>query len=82
MYWFFLINSPNDPNTPTYVKWKAILLTCHLLYILATIKQVCENYHRRIDDLENKKFDLEKEVEFRDFQVEWALWRACYIAHA
>ncbi|XP_018564823.1 troponin I isoform X9 [Anoplophora glabripennis] len=35
----------------------------------ATTKQVCENYHRRIADLENKKFDLEKEVEFRDFQI-------------
>lgn len=31
---------------------------------------MCETYHRRIADLENKKFDLEKEVEFRDFQVE------------
>ncbi|XP_072382018.1 troponin I isoform X6 [Diabrotica undecimpunctata] len=35
----------------------------------ASLKQVCEGYHRRIVDLENKKFDLEKEVEFRDFQI-------------
>ncbi|XP_028140805.2 troponin I isoform X10 [Diabrotica virgifera virgifera] len=34
-----------------------------------SLKQVCEGYHRRIVDLENKKFDLEKEVEFRDFQI-------------
>lgn len=37
---------------------------------------MCELYHKRIVELENKKFDLEKEVEFRDFQVEWAPWRA------
>nr|WUV29655.1 troponin I [Cylas formicarius] len=35
----------------------------------ATCKQVCEQYYRRISELENKKYDLEKEVEFRDFQI-------------
>ncbi|CAH1123641.1 unnamed protein product [Ceutorhynchus assimilis] len=34
-----------------------------------TVKQVCEQYYRRIVDLENKKYDLEKEVEFREFQI-------------
>lgn len=41
-------------------------------YILASLKQTCELYHRRIGELENRKYDLEKEVEGRDFQVEWA----------
>ncbi|XP_048526301.1 troponin I isoform X3 [Dendroctonus ponderosae] len=33
------------------------------------VKQVIEQYYRRIIDLENRKYDLEKEVEFRDFQI-------------
>ncbi|KAJ3631035.1 hypothetical protein MTP99_012191 [Tenebrio molitor] len=33
------------------------------------IKQVCTQYHKRIGELENQKYDLEKEVEFRDFQI-------------
>lgn len=37
---------------------------------LGQVKQVIEQYYRRIIDLENRKYDLEKEVEFRDFQVE------------
>ncbi|KAJ8932366.1 hypothetical protein NQ314_014733 [Rhamnusium bicolor] len=48
---------------------------------MLALKQVCDGYHKRIVDLENKKFDLEKEVEFRDVQVELSPWRACYIAH-
>lgn len=43
------------------------------LYILGTCKQVIQLYHKRIGELEVQKYDLEKEVEFRDFQVEWAL---------
>lgn len=39
-------------------------------WILVQIKSICEGYHKRIVDLEHKKFDLEKEVEFREFQVE------------
>lgn len=42
----------------------------HAPNLLAQLKQYCEAYHKRIAELENKKFDLEKEVEFRDFQVE------------
>ncbi|CAH1963398.1 unnamed protein product [Acanthoscelides obtectus] len=34
-----------------------------------TAKQVCEMYHKRIIELENKKYDLEKEVEMRDFVI-------------
>ena len=45
-------------------------LTNFTLYILASLKQYCDMYHKRINDLENKKYDLEKEVEFRDLQVE------------
>lgn len=38
--------------------------------ILVQLKSVCDGYHKRIIELENRKFDLEKEVEFREFQVE------------
>lgn len=38
---------------------------------LGTVKQVVEQYYRRLIDLENRKYDLEKEVELRDFQVDW-----------
>ncbi|XP_017779946.1 PREDICTED: troponin I isoform X3 [Nicrophorus vespilloides] len=33
------------------------------------IKQYCNMYHKRICDLESLKFDLEKEVENRDWQI-------------
>lgn len=36
------------------------------------MKQYCDQYHKRIADLENKKFDLEKEVEFKEMQVEYS----------
>lgn len=40
-----------------------------LTQILVALKQYLDQYHKRIADLENKKFDLEKEVEFKDMQV-------------
>lgn len=33
------------------------------------LKQYCQTYYKRICDLENSKYDLEKEVENRDFQI-------------
>uniref|UniRef100_A0A1Y1MRZ3 Troponin I n=1 Tax=Photinus pyralis TaxID=7054 RepID=A0A1Y1MRZ3_PHOPY len=35
----------------------------------ASVKSLCESYHKRISDLEHKKYDIEKEVEFRDLQI-------------
>nr|XP_015834629.1 PREDICTED: troponin I isoform X5 [Tribolium castaneum] len=34
-----------------------------------SLKGICQQYHKRIGELENQKYDLEKEVEFRDFQI-------------
>uniref|UniRef100_A0A146KS90 Troponin I n=1 Tax=Lygus hesperus TaxID=30085 RepID=A0A146KS90_LYGHE len=35
----------------------------------ASVKSICESYHKRISELENKKYDIEKEVEYRDLQI-------------
>lgn len=37
---------------------------------LGSLKQYCQQYHRRISELENEKYDLEVEVEFKQLQVE------------
>lgn len=42
---------------------------CFLIRILVALKQYLDQYHKRIGDLENQKYDLEKEVEFKDMQV-------------
>lgn len=36
---------------------------------LGQVKQVIDQYYRRLIELENSKYDLEKEVEMRNFQV-------------
>jgi len=33
------------------------------------LKQYCTQYHKRVCELENNKYDIEKDVEFRDFQI-------------
>lgn len=41
-----------------------------LLYTLpASIKQYCQQYHKRISELEVEKYDLEVDVHYRDMQV-------------
>ena len=48
--------------------------TIYFTYILhlsykGELKSICQEYYRRICDVENSKYDLEKEVEFKDYQV-------------
>lgn len=49
--------NPNYRNPLNYV------------YVVGNLRQYCEAYHKRIANLEDQKFDLEKEVDFRDLQV-------------
>ena len=30
---------------------------------------ICQSYHDRVKNLENEKYDMEKEVEFKDYRV-------------
>lgn len=33
------------------------------------LESLCREYYKRISDIEDKKYDLEKEVEFKDYQI-------------
>ena len=30
---------------------------------------ICQSYHDRVKNLENEKYDMEKEVEYKDYKV-------------
>jgi hypothetical protein len=40
-----------------------------LLHILDDLRTLCETYHERISTIEYAKYDTEKEVEFKEYQV-------------
>ena len=41
---------------------------CH--YCLADqLRNICEEYHKRIVGVEDAKYDIEKEVELKDYKV-------------
>ena len=41
---------------------------CH--YCLADqLRHICEEYHKRIVGVEDAKYDIEKEVELKDYKV-------------
>ena len=48
-------------------KW--IHLIKHNLIILGQLRDLCETYHERICGIESDKYDTEKEVEFKDYQI-------------
>lgn len=37
--------------------------------IIATLRQICENYHTKIAKLEREKIDYEYEVDFKDLEA-------------
>ena len=39
------------------------------LIILGELRDLCETYHERICGIESAKYDTEKEVEFKDYQI-------------
>ena len=39
------------------------------LIILGQLRDLCETYHERICGIESDKYDTEKEVEFKDYQI-------------
>ena len=41
----------------------------HNLIILGELRDLCETYHERICGIESDKYDTEKEVEFKDYQI-------------
>ena len=41
----------------------------HNLIILGELRDLCETYHERICGIESAKYDTEKEVEFKDYQI-------------
>ena len=42
-----------------------------LCFILAKLIAICEAYHAKVNQLEEEKYDMEKEVEFKDYKVIW-----------
>ena len=40
-------------------------------FILAKLIAICEAYHAKVNQLEEEKYDMEKEVEFKDYKVIW-----------
>ena len=64
------IECPNMHNksVPARVgKW--IQYIKHNLIILDELRDLCETYHERICGIESAKYDTEKEVEFKDYQI-------------
>ena len=37
--------------------------------MLGELKSVCQEYYNRICEVESSKYDLEKEVEYKDYKV-------------
>ena len=35
------------------------------------LQSICQEYYSRICDIESTKYDLEKEVEYKDYMVSW-----------
>ena len=58
--WFNRKVFPESEFT-TYIK--------HNLIILGELRDLCETYHERICGIESAKYDTEKEVEFKDYQI-------------
>ena len=46
-------------------------ISCILYYIFwtADLLTLCKDYYARIVDIESTKYDIEKEVDFKDYQV-------------
>ena len=40
-----------------------------LLFDADQLRHICEEYHKRIVGVEDAKYDIEKEVELRDYKV-------------
>ena len=45
----------------------------YLISIIGELKSVCQEYYDRICQVESSKYDLEKEVEYKDYMV-W-IWK-------
>lgn len=47
------------------------ILTDHLIceWTIDSLKKICQEYHTRIDNLENEKYDFEYLVRGKDYQV-------------
>ena len=41
----------------------------YLISIIGELKSVCQEYYDRICQVESSKYDLEKEVEYKDYMV-------------
>ena len=44
-------------------------LTCILFSFKGELRSLCQEYYKRICVMEDEKYDLEKEVECKDYQV-------------
>ena len=47
-----------------------------LLFDADHLRQICEDYHKMIVVIEEAKYDIEKEVEFKDYRVTTQDWTA------
>ena len=45
------------------------LICISKLIIIGQLRDLCETYHERICGIESDKYDTEKEVEFKDYQI-------------
>ena len=50
-----------------YFNWKGYIYD--IAIFAAELRALCKEFHDRIYQIESAKFDLEKEVEFRDYQI-------------
>ena len=44
----------------------------HILWSIGELRSLCKEYHQRICIIEDKKYDLEREVETKDWNVSLA----------
>lgn len=40
-----------------------------MILFAATLQQICKEYHKRLQELENKKWDLERETRVKELEV-------------